>query len=409
MKFLLKLIIPLVFGLAVLLTQSTTAKACCCIDNNPVTGQCCDGCCVACPNPDGGGSDGGGGGSCNWSQVNCPAGGTRTNQVAAVSCGSSYCPAPGTAQAVTGCCGQGQVDEYGVWYCGNQQVTTYSCCPANTTPTETWVTGATYIHQNNCSNPSCNDGDDILISTTGAPQTVENRCGWDCSAWGGTAEDPTCRPDNRIWYYGTISTCQERHLEYSCVATCDANDWGAWGACSATCGEGTQTRTNACGTGQSQSCSTPCVAWWQVKDSDVSSRGDLTSILPPGKFFGLPGPGGYPGVAAYSETASLTSASVSQIGWIANSAVGNPKVYDYRYFANLLPADTVIPTISSNVLDQIAIDANTTPSYGYYWYRYDGSVSGLDLTVNSNLNIGSKKAVVMVNSAQPPSSAAFAG
>jgi len=193
------------------------------------------------------------------------------------------------------------------------------------------------------------------------------------------------------------------------VPTCDANAWGAWGACSATCGEGTQTSTNACGTTQSQSCSTPCVAWWQVKDSDISSRGDLTSIVPAGKFFGLPGPGGYSGVAAYSETTSLTSASVSQIGWIANSAVGNPKVYDYRYFANLLPADTVISTLSSNVLDQIAIDANTTPSYGYYWYRYDGSASGLDLTVNSNLNIGSKKAVVMVNSAQPPSLAAFAG
>ena len=204
---------------------------------------------------------------------------------------------------------------------------------------------------------------------------------------------PTCIPSCGSPLCGQSNGCGG-----SC-ATTDVNTWGAWGACSATCGVGTQYRTSACGTLQSQSCNTQaCPPWWQVKDSDVSSRGDLTSIVPAGKFFGLPGPGGYSGVAAYSGTTSLTSTNVSQTGWIANSAVGDPKVYDYRYFANQIPADTVISTLSSNVLDQIAIDANTTPSYGYYWYRYDGSVSGLDLTVNSNLDIGSKKAVVMVNS-----------
>ncbi len=41
---------------------------------------------------------------------------------------------------------------------------------------------------------------------------------------------------------------------YACKATCDPNDWGVWGACSASCGPGTQTRTNACGTGQTQAC-----------------------------------------------------------------------------------------------------------------------------------------------------------
>lgn len=123
----------------------------------------------------------------------------------------------------------------------------------------------------------------------------------------------------------------------------------------------------------------PPLPWWQVKDSDISSRGDLTSVVPAGKFFGLPGPGGYSGIAAYSGGTNLTSADVSQNGWIANSTVGSPKVYGYHYFSNQIPADTVISTLSSNVLDQTAIDANITPSYGYYWYKYDGSASGLDL------------------------------
>src|SRR5204863_7537682 len=40
-----------------------------------------------------------------------------------------------------------------------------------------------------------------------------------------------------------------------------------------------------------------------------------------------------------------------------------------------------------------------TLSHGYYWYRYDGSTSGLDLTISSDANIGTRKVILMVESA----------
>lgn len=37
---------------------------------------------------------------------------------------------------------------------------------------------------------------------------------------------------------------------------CNKDDWGGWSSCSASCGGGTQSRNNACGTNQIQSCNT---------------------------------------------------------------------------------------------------------------------------------------------------------
>ncbi len=179
------------------------------------------------------------------------------------------------------------------------------------------------------------------------------------------------------------------------VPNCDPN---VWGACSVTCGGGTQ--VNQCGTPRScntQACTAP--AWWQVKDGDISANGDLVSKVPGGNYFGLTGGGGYPGVPAYSGSTNLTGANVSQVGWLAQSSNPNARIFDYKYFANQIPKDTVIDNLSLNTLDQTAINANTTPSYGYYWYRFDGRVSNLDLNLNSNLNIGAKKVILLINSA----------
>jgi hypothetical protein len=97
--------------------------------------------------------------------------------------------------------------------------------------------------------------------------------------------------------------------------------------------------------------------WWQVVDSDVQSLKDLVSAIPPSQVFDSIGAGGYSGVPAYTTSTGLTGTTVSTFGWLAQSPMTKPKVFDYHYFANQMPADTTISTLTSNTLDQTAIDA----------------------------------------------------
>lgn len=137
--------------------------------------------------------------------------------------------------------------------------------------------------------------------------------------------------------------------------------------------------------------------WWQVENSDVGTNGDLYSSIPTIYHFEkATSPAGVP---AYGGATNLNNSNVSFSGWLVASPIKNLKVYDYQYLNNQIPADTIIVPLTTNILDQATIDSNITPSYGYYWYKYDGSVSGLDLNLNSNLNIGSKKVIILVNSA----------
>jgi hypothetical protein len=63
--------------------------------------------------------------------------------------------------------------------------------------------------------------------------------------------------------------------------------------------------------------------WWQVKDGDVTTNGDINSTLPPtaGLYFDTTGSGGYPGIAKYGGSTSLSSAKVSVKSWLANFQV----------------------------------------------------------------------------------------
>ena len=85
--------------------------------------------------------------------------------------------------------------------------------------------------------------------------TIKGACEW-ISEWkqGKEVLRKECAPDE-------TNCAQNYYTTYACVPICDPNDWGAWSACSASCGPGTQSRTNACGTPQSQSC--------QVNDPNI--------------------------------------------------------------------------------------------------------------------------------------------
>jgi hypothetical protein len=69
--------------------------------------------------------------------------------------------------------------------------------------------------------------------------------------------------------------------------------------------------------------------WWQVKDSDVFSKGNITSLIPitcitPNcqSTFDLDGRGGYPGIPIYSELLVLGSwGTTSSTGWHIQTGV----------------------------------------------------------------------------------------
>ena len=169
----------------------------------------------------------------------------------------------------------------------------------------------------------------------------------------------TCPKDIRYCSGCDANGCAECHYETQGtsdlpgswinvdVNACDANTWGA---CSATCGGGLQ--YNGCG--DSRACNAgSCSPWWQVKDGDVTTNGDLDSSLPPniGAYFDTAGSGGYPGIPAYGGATSLSSTNVSVKGWLANSGYNSTKVYNTGFFLNAIPSDTSITQVSGSLVD----------------------------------------------------------
>ncbi len=136
--------------------------------------------------------------------------------------------------------------------------------------------------------------------------------------------------------------------------------------------------------------------WWQVKDSDLQTNGDITSKVPGGVYFDLSGPGGFPGVIAYGGAFSVlgSGALVSTTSWQANSAATITKVYDSRFFGNQIPDSTVI-----NDADLLLTGGGTQSGDGYYWYRYNGLSTSLPFTISSSLDLGDRKAILLVDNA----------
>jgi hypothetical protein len=143
--------------------------------------------------------------------------------------------------------------------------------------------------------------------------------------------------------------------------------------------------------------------WWQVKDSDIQSMGDLASTVPSlaGTFFNLAGPGGFPGVSSFGGSTNLTGANVSTTGWLAESRVTNAKVYSYDYFANLIPSDILAIMNNVNIADVPGslTSGGTHDTNSYYWYKYDGAVNGNQVLTIPSVNIGTRKVILLVDNA----------
>ncbi len=142
-------------------------------------------------------------------------------------------------------------------------------------------------------------------------------------------------------------------------------------------------------------------AWWQVKDSDVQSTGDLLSNVPGGYYFGILGTGGFPGVPAYSGNTWLTGANVSETGWLVESTVTNAKTYSYDYFANQIPDDVAALETTVDVADvEASLTTGGTPdTNNYYWYKYDGALNGGTALTLPAVSFGTRKVILMVDSA----------
>jgi hypothetical protein len=138
--------------------------------------------------------------------------------------------------------------------------------------------------------------------------------------------------------------------------------------------------------------------WWQVKDGDVSTNGNLISPVPYllSNFtlaLGISGTGGYPGVPVYGGASNLaTPAEFSASGWNANSYATGARAYSASYFINAVPHSIPINLLGSNFTDPSLNYGSFTESSGYYWFKYTG---GETFTINGSLNLAEHKVIVI--------------
>jgi hypothetical protein len=134
----------------------------------------------------------------------------------------------------------------------------------------------------------------------------------------------------------------------------------------------------------------------------VQSGGDIVSHVPVANYFDIVGTGGFPGIPYYGGSTNLTGASVSPTGWLVNTSASGSKVYNYDYFANLIPEDITVgmnPVDTADVAGSLTSGSATHDTNNYYWYKYDGLLnSGQPLTIPA-VDFGTRKVVLMVDNA----------
>ncbi|MFH1970858.1 MAG: Ig-like domain-containing protein [Patescibacteria group bacterium] len=148
---------------------------------------------------------------------------------------------------------------------------------------------------------------------------------------------------------------------------------------------------------------TPPGAWWQIKNSDISTSGSLTSYIPNGctlptcsPYFSLDGEGGYPGIPFYSNSYFFgTDKNISTTNWIAQTSMSIRQNYNYSFFERQIPASTVINEIVNNSVQGEYFLNNGIENDGYYWFKYQGDND--DFYINSDLNLGDRKVILLLN------------
>jgi hypothetical protein len=142
-------------------------------------------------------------------------------------------------------------------------------------------------------------------------------------------------------------------------------------------------------------------SWWQVKEGDVMTNGDIVSEIPISctpatcdPSFIIHDSGGDPGVPIAGGT--FGGPSVSSTGWIAEgSGITLSTIYNFDFFErrtrDIHQVNINVPTI-----DQTDLTGGVSED-GYEYFFYDGALG--DLTINGNVNVGNRRIVLIAKDA----------
>ena len=127
--------------------------------------------------------------------------------------------------------------------------------------------------------------------------------------------------------------------------------------------------------------------WWQVKDGDVTTNGDITSLVPDANLFDTVGLGGFPGVPVFGGSFSLIGnpSRISATRWNVDTATFQSRLFNYSYFNNLIPDDVNFNNVSN------LGSGGSAYSDSYQWFKATGNT-----TISGDINIGNRKVILFI-------------
>ena len=196
-----------------------------------------------------------------------------------------------------------------------------------------------------------------------------------CTGWG--ACSATCGPGTQT--RGCFDTgCGTLQTQSQACQINDPDVWGPPTTCTVNCGGGTQDRTNQCGTTETIACNTSaCPAWTKLKDSSFISPNNLSNMiaLAPAAYdaddtteqFFIVGKGGVvaaPGISLDISTVSPTAKT------------GNPEykvIYTPKNYS--LTPNSFLSYIKARKEYKVITDLNEITESGIYVFNGDISIS----------------------------------